>query len=472
METRAHSTRPEASHATQAKHKTGERHAPRGCSKTEAAIEAAKGFCWRGTYGHWKTAARADPLKSLPAAPTCSSPRATIGSRSTGRLNAIREDRGAALTSTSDVDAGRVAMLISRYERVTADNGLTVASARRSFPQSLWGPSSSWKATEKREHVAARVKKMNAVELKREQGRQKTPPPPYLRVLQDTRAKRTTRERELRREAHQSATGASTATRMSTLTDDGVGMSAASRMSLRPDVMLENALAILRRMDLDAIPKASAILAGKTLKSADSCARCLNVPAAALIYNVIVRMSTRVADLVTVQNLLVTLSNLAKFRLSMPQVQLNDRHARATCVRSEARSTLDMQLVGLLGEVLLVFSGELKPNQAPSWRVFTAAASALWDTLLLLQAAVQPNMRVGPFWSQTTQRLYYLRHYLSHKRTQYAQQHHLQQQHEQHLIPNRNIRGTATARRSRPPLEQYLTQTEAVLDRIIHLIRR
>uniref|UniRef100_A0AAV1UP35 Wings apart-like protein C-terminal domain-containing protein n=1 Tax=Peronospora matthiolae TaxID=2874970 RepID=A0AAV1UP35_9STRA len=533
------STFTSASNATDVKDKAGERPATLAVMieptivllQDSTSMRAAQEFRSPVKYGQQQDAAgRADPLGPLRVISNCST---------RGCSTSAGEEKGAGLSNNNDVDAGRVAKLISRYEQVTADNVVAVPNVRRTFSQSFRGSSSSRKAEDKRVHEAALVRTMDAVERKRGRWRKKSPE--YPRMLHDNRAKEEP-ECEPSPEAQQQTESdeitkvhAPTSVRIDThvtqastiadtsaakevpiSTENAVTSSVVFRNRLQPDkylaspevtrdnvtrnklsatkshnedessaagflqpsrrpnplcrrklqphtdVVLDHVLDALRRMDFDAMPTASSTLAMKTLKSAASCARCLEVPACALIYNVIVRMSTRAADLVVMQNLLMSLSNLAKFRLSIQ----HDDAPHVGCVQSEARRELDMQLASMLGEVLLVFSDELRPNQSQSWHVFLAAASALWYILRLLQSAIKPDTRVGPLWNQTVQRLKYLRLQLSDQRGYHAQ---LQQQQKQHSIMNPRTAGTANAKGNGTLLEQYLSQAEAVLDRLIQL---
>lgn len=92
-----------------------------------------------------------------------------------------------------------------------------------------------------------------------------------------------------------------------------------------------------------------------------------------------------------------TNSNLAKYRLSKQRNQ----HPLTSYDRFKARRDLDIRLEEMLGEVLLVFSDELKPNPSQTWYVFTVAAAALWDLMVLVQPVVGTNTLSDKCWDET-----------------------------------------------------------------------
>ncbi|KAI9910887.1 hypothetical protein PsorP6_011127 [Peronosclerospora sorghi] len=217
-----------------------------------------------------------------------------------------------------------------------------------------------------------------------------------------------------------------------------------------PDNELESALEVLRRRDLTAMTTASSTLVMKTNVCEQCCWRCVEVPADMLIYNVIVQMSTQSANLLDLRNLLWSLSNLARFRRA--------KHPLVNCIRSKVRRDLNIHLVELLGEVLLVFSDELKPNQSQSWYVFTAAAAALWDIIVLLEST---STRGSSSWNQTLERLMYLQRHVADL---YDNQ-----------FPKRHSRSSSTKTGVNPTREQtlfqYVTQARTLLDRIVKYLQ-
>ncbi|KAG1693252.1 hypothetical protein DVH05_023717 [Phytophthora capsici] len=167
----------------------------------------------------------------------------------------------------------------------------------------------------------------------------------------------------------------------------------------RTNPVLEDALDVLRRVDFVGMKSASATLQELTSNSRECCSRCIEEPASLLIHNVLVRMSSRPSDPAVLSNLLLTLCNLTKYRRWKQRT-----HQPVTRFdRSGARRELDSRLIELLGEVLLVLSGELQPTQEQDWMLFTIAANTLWDLVLLVQPDVKSPLDES--WTGTRQRL-------------------------------------------------------------------
>ncbi|KAL3658328.1 hypothetical protein V7S43_016712 [Phytophthora oleae] len=166
----------------------------------------------------------------------------------------------------------------------------------------------------------------------------------------------------------------------------------------RTNPVLENTLDVLRRVDFVGMENASATLQELTSNSRECCARCIEEPASLLIHNVLVRMSTRPSDPAVLSNLLLTLRNLTKYRRWKQQT----RQPVTRFDRSGARRELDSRLIELLGEVLLVLSGDLQPTQHLNWNLFTTAADTLWNLVLLVQSEARSPSDES--WTGTCQR--------------------------------------------------------------------
>ncbi|POM68245.1 Hypothetical protein PHPALM_15619 [Phytophthora palmivora] len=177
------------------------------------------------------------------------------------------------------------------------------------------------------------------------------------------------------------------------------------RRQPRTNIPLENALKALRRVDLDAVVAASDTIQKFTKDSRECCARCIEVPASQLIYNVLVRMSCQSSDPTVLRNLLLSLGNLAKYRRWKQQT----RQRVTRFERSNARRQLDSRLIDILGEMLLVLSDDLDLHQQQSWSLFTIASGTLWDLVMLVQCDVRSNTRADESWIGTRQRLIDLR---------------------------------------------------------------
>ncbi|KAK1943610.1 hypothetical protein P3T76_005006 [Phytophthora citrophthora] len=167
----------------------------------------------------------------------------------------------------------------------------------------------------------------------------------------------------------------------------------------RTNPVLENALDTLRRVDFVGMESASATLQKLTSNSRECCARCIEEPASLLIHNVLVRMSTQPSDPTVLGNLLLTLRNLTRYRRWKQQT----RQPVTRFDRSGTRRELDSRLIELLGEVLLVLSGDLQPTQQQDWILFTITADTLWDLVLLVTS--DTGSPSDESWTGTRQRL-------------------------------------------------------------------